>query len=447
MASDKAAPLLGLPAEQEDTPRASPSKHTRLASLDIVRGFAIALMIYVDELGGSAFPRIGHSAWFNVTLADFVMPWFLFIVGTAMAFSLRRYRESTDFATKREGSKKVCIRAIKLYLLGLVTSGGGWIKQDRVTWGFHLNVLRLCGILNRIAFAYLAVGLAYIWLPRRPHDAYDDGVAQTEYDVHDAGSAEGTGWLARVRSSPHYAVFARHAWHWCHALGWLVLYFGLLFGTFVPSWTARFGDDTQPIGRWSPENSQIDPPKWPGARIECDVRGSIDTPECCAAGYYDRMIFGERRLGVWMSKRLNNCSPCHPADWNSCCVQGVKTDPATNASFTAVGTFDSIQGWLDSGPHAAAPVLDGNNNCFNSTDAEQSAGFHELAAYLEGGAHPPGVSDGLLRFEFIEQFITNTTGEHGAAPPWCFAATYDPEGFVPTLATVLTTPVAVPRNT
>ena len=76
---DHAAPLLGLPsehgaavaadareqaagggttaAEQHAPPGgASPSKHARLASLDVVRGFAIALMIFVDELGGE-FPR------------------------------------------------------------------------------------------------------------------------------------------------------------------------------------------------------------------------------------------------------------------------------------------------------------------------------------------------------------------------------------------------------
>ena len=34
---------------------ASPSKHKRLASLDVVRGFTIALMIFVDELG-EAYP-------------------------------------------------------------------------------------------------------------------------------------------------------------------------------------------------------------------------------------------------------------------------------------------------------------------------------------------------------------------------------------------------------
>jgi predicted acyltransferase len=36
-------------------------------------------MIFVDNLGGW-FPPINHSDWNYVTLADFVMPFFLFMV-------------------------------------------------------------------------------------------------------------------------------------------------------------------------------------------------------------------------------------------------------------------------------------------------------------------------------------------------------------------------------
>lgn len=40
-------------------------------------------MILVDDAGG-AFPLINHSPWFGVTLADFVMPFFLFSVGVSV---------------------------------------------------------------------------------------------------------------------------------------------------------------------------------------------------------------------------------------------------------------------------------------------------------------------------------------------------------------------------
>lgn len=40
-------------------------------------------MILVDDVG-KAFPSINHSPWFGVTLADFVMPFFLFGVGVSV---------------------------------------------------------------------------------------------------------------------------------------------------------------------------------------------------------------------------------------------------------------------------------------------------------------------------------------------------------------------------
>lgn len=46
------------------------------------------LMILVDDAGG-VYPRIDHSPWNGCTLADFVMPFFLFIVGVAITLALK----------------------------------------------------------------------------------------------------------------------------------------------------------------------------------------------------------------------------------------------------------------------------------------------------------------------------------------------------------------------
>lgn len=45
-------------------------------------------MILVDDAGG-AYARIDHSPWNGCTLADFVMPFFLFIVGVAIALAFK----------------------------------------------------------------------------------------------------------------------------------------------------------------------------------------------------------------------------------------------------------------------------------------------------------------------------------------------------------------------
>merc|ERR1711871_1870414 len=68
---------------------ATPSKHERLVSLDMQRGLTIGLMVFADEIG-DAYPHLNHSPWNTTTFADYVMPWFLFMVGTSMAFSLKK---------------------------------------------------------------------------------------------------------------------------------------------------------------------------------------------------------------------------------------------------------------------------------------------------------------------------------------------------------------------
>lgn len=45
-------------------------------------------MILVDD-AGAFIPAINHSPWDGVNLADFVMPFFLFIVGVALALAYK----------------------------------------------------------------------------------------------------------------------------------------------------------------------------------------------------------------------------------------------------------------------------------------------------------------------------------------------------------------------
>ena len=82
--------LLPIPSRQPHSspPRQRPNK--RVVALDAFRGFNVMLMITVDNLGG-AFPFIDHSPWSGVALADFVMPWFDFMVGVSIALSFKKF--------------------------------------------------------------------------------------------------------------------------------------------------------------------------------------------------------------------------------------------------------------------------------------------------------------------------------------------------------------------
>jgi len=45
-------------------------------------------MILVDDAGGE-WPKLGHAPWNGCNLADFVMPFFLFIVGMAIPLAFK----------------------------------------------------------------------------------------------------------------------------------------------------------------------------------------------------------------------------------------------------------------------------------------------------------------------------------------------------------------------
>ncbi|MBI3551913.1 MAG: DUF5009 domain-containing protein [Elusimicrobia bacterium] len=108
----------------------------RLLSLEIFRGLTVAGMIVVNTPGNnSGYAWLDHAPWNGCTPADLVFPFFLFIMGAAMAFS----------------SPKTPARALKraaiLFALGLFLSA---IPH------YQLGSLRLLGVLQRIALCYLA---------------------------------------------------------------------------------------------------------------------------------------------------------------------------------------------------------------------------------------------------------------------------------------------------
>ncbi|RWV82818.1 hypothetical protein GW17_00055647 [Ensete ventricosum] len=89
---------------------------------------AAVLMIFVDE-AGAFFPAISHSPWDGITLADFVMPFFLLIVGVALALT---YKQNDSVETplhvqrvsnKAAATKKAVLRAMKLFIVGLIVQG------------------------------------------------------------------------------------------------------------------------------------------------------------------------------------------------------------------------------------------------------------------------------------------------------------------------------------
>ncbi|XP_045762205.1 heparan-alpha-glucosaminide N-acetyltransferase-like [Maniola jurtina] len=122
----------------------SPTR-SRLRSLDIFRGFTIALMIFVNA-GGGGYGIFSHSTWNGITIADVVFPWFAFAMGEALVLSLNaRLRTSMPRTT---ALAQVARRSLLLSLIGIC------LGSVNSSW---TNV-RLPGVLQRLAAMYLITG-------------------------------------------------------------------------------------------------------------------------------------------------------------------------------------------------------------------------------------------------------------------------------------------------
>ena len=137
----------------------------RLVSLDVFRGIAIALMILVNMAGvaDQVYPPLLHADWNGCTPTDLVFPFFLFIVGVAMAFSLSKYTDSAVVSPLAKGGWggiywRIVRRSAILFALGLLLNG---------FWNYDLSSIRIMGVLQRIGLAYLLAALVVLKLPRK----------------------------------------------------------------------------------------------------------------------------------------------------------------------------------------------------------------------------------------------------------------------------------------
>lgn len=128
-------------------------KSTRLLSLDVFRGITIALMILVNNPGtwSSIYSPLKHAEWNGCTPTDLVFPFFLFIVGVAITYSLSKRKERGDNQFKLV--LQIFRRASMLFLLGLILQGFPY---------YDLSTIRIPGVLQRIAVVYFFASLIFL---------------------------------------------------------------------------------------------------------------------------------------------------------------------------------------------------------------------------------------------------------------------------------------------
>lgn len=127
-------------------------KPARLVSLDVFRGITIAGMILVNNPGsGDIYGPLRHAEWNGCTATDLVFPFFLFIVGVAIAYSLSR--RATDSNHRRALTRHIVRRTLIIFGLGMFLNGFPFTPMDSV---------RIPGVLQRIAVVYLIVSIIYL---------------------------------------------------------------------------------------------------------------------------------------------------------------------------------------------------------------------------------------------------------------------------------------------
>ena len=146
------------------TERPSPSRPTtrpssRLVSLDVFRGATIAAMILVNNPGDerTTYWPLRHAQWNGWTPTDLIFPFFLFIVGVSLAYSLRARLERGQ--SRPRLLRHVVARGLILFLLGLVLNG--------LPNHYQLGSWRVYGVLQRIAVCYVVSAALALMTKRR----------------------------------------------------------------------------------------------------------------------------------------------------------------------------------------------------------------------------------------------------------------------------------------
>ncbi|RDX67715.1 Heparan-alpha-glucosaminide N-acetyltransferase, partial [Mucuna pruriens] len=289
-------------------------KTKRVATLDAFRGLTIVLMILVDD-AGEAYPRIDHSPWNGCTLADFVMPFFLFIVGVAIALALKKIPKI------KHAVKKIILRTLKLLFWGIILQGGYSHAPDALEYGVNMKFIRWFGILQRIALVYCVVALIETFTTKLRPTTFGGFVA-------------------------------------------FLIYMITTFTLYVPDWSFvdRFNDDQPKRYTVYSHICRAFLCSILGIVI-CGMRGHLG-PACNAVGHVDRQVWGVNHLysqPVW--RRLKACTLNSPGggpfreDAPSWCPapfepEGLLSYPLRHYRGPLWARLDSLQGYKTSPGHS-----------------------------------------------------------------------------------------------
>jgi predicted acyltransferase len=136
----------------------------RFLALDVLRGMTVCFMIIVNTPGNGAtsYAPLNHAHWNGFTPTDLVFPTFMFVVGNALSFVMKKWESLSD----AQALGKIFKRAFIIFLLGYLMY---WFPF--VHWNINHQLeanpfshTRIMGVLQRIALGYLFASLMIRYL-------------------------------------------------------------------------------------------------------------------------------------------------------------------------------------------------------------------------------------------------------------------------------------------
>ena len=139
----------------------------RFTALDVFRGMTVCLMIIVNTSGNGAttYAPLQHASWHGFTPTDLVFPSFLFAVGNAMSFVMKKW----DTLPQSQVLLKIFKRTFIIFLLGYLMYWFPFVKWNAANQleFAPFDSTRVFGVLQRIALCYGIASLMIYYLKAR----------------------------------------------------------------------------------------------------------------------------------------------------------------------------------------------------------------------------------------------------------------------------------------
>ncbi|HEU4573972.1 MAG TPA: DUF5009 domain-containing protein [Chitinophagaceae bacterium] len=145
----------------------SASSSQRFLALDIFRGMTVCFMIIVNTPGNgpTTYPPLEHANWNGFTPTDLVFPSFMFAVGNAMSFVMRKWAG----LSQAQVLTKIFKRTVIIFLLGFLMYWFPFVyyNAQHQLVGNPFSHTRIMGVLQRIALGYCFASLMIYYLKPR----------------------------------------------------------------------------------------------------------------------------------------------------------------------------------------------------------------------------------------------------------------------------------------